>query len=102
MDDRLEGEQPDHQEPQEGNEGALDPNYEGTPVEDVEEQSTIPDDNPDGSQYEDEEPSYEEYDGYAPPSDDEEPVYIWAMNDRAGTSGRPTFIQLEDVDWQPC
>jgi hypothetical protein len=39
-----------------------------------------------GSQYEDEESSYDEYDGYAPPSEDEELEYIRAMGDESEAS----------------
>jgi len=78
------------------------------------------DDCPEGSQYDNEESFYEEYDGYAPPSDDEEPVYIWAMSTEGGESpssalesecsspapkeesSSSTAMQFEDVDWKSC
>jgi len=63
---------------------------------------------------------YEEYDGYAPPSDNEEPIYIWAMSTEGGEnpssaleskhsspapkgeSSSSTTMQFEDVDWKSC
>jgi len=75
---------------------------------------------PEGSQYDDKESFYEEYDSYAPPSDDEEPVYIWAMSTEGGESpssalesersspapkgesSSSTAMKFEDVDWKSC
>jgi len=75
---------------------------------------------PEGSQYDDEESFYEEYDGYVPPSDDEEPIYIWAMSTEGGESpssalknecsspapkgesSSSTAMKFEDVDWKSC
>jgi hypothetical protein len=55
---------------------------EDDPTEEAEEPQ---DENLDGSQYDDdfvnEEPFYEDYDGYEHPSDEDEPVYIHMMQD---------------------
>jgi hypothetical protein len=82
---------------------------EETPATDEEERlnealedQAIEDEFPDSLQYDDEQPSYEEYDGYDAPSDDEEPVYIRAMNNEADVSMDPAPAKLDDTDWKPC
>lgn len=60
----------------------------------------IQDDCPDGLQYEDDKSPYNNYDGYALPSDDEEPVYIRAMSDEGEASTGLTLIQFDNVDWK--
>jgi len=92
----------------------------------LDEEPTVQDDCPEGSQFDDEKLSYEEYDSYAPPSDKEEPIYIWAINidselnfsvdgeqnvsvnkglhssvnREANSSIDP--IQFDDDDWKSC
>jgi len=115
LDDRLDSKQPNHMElPKESKEAPeeVKGNLNKEPCEQ--------DNCPEGSQYDDEESSYEEYDGYVLPSDDEEPVYIWAMSTEGGESPssvlkseRPspapkgessssTAMKFEDVDWKSC
>ena len=75
---------------------------------------------PEDSQYDNEESFYEEYDGYVPPSDDKEHVYIWAMSTEGGESPSSalksehsspapkgestssTAMKFKDVDWKSC
>ena len=74
------------------------------------------DDCPEGSQYDDKELFYEEYDGYTLPSDNEKPVYIQAMSTKGEEStssaleskcsspaskresSSSTAMQFEDID----
>ena len=97
----MDSEHPIPKEPPQDNEGALELEQEETPDEVPDEQSAQ-ENYPDGSQYEDEQSSYEEYDGYEPPSENEEPMYIWAMSDEAETGNDPAPINFKDVDWKPC
>jgi hypothetical protein len=110
LDDRSDGDPPDQDESLEGQEQVQEPEVE----KDLEEDEL--DDNPDGSQYDDEGSSYDEYAGYAPPSEDEELEYIRAMSDDASSSStlfdssesstsdassdQPPNTQFESVDWQ--
>ena len=105
LDDRSDGDQPDQAEPPEGQEQVQEPEGEDNL-----------EDNPDGSQYDDEESSYDEYEGYAPPSEDRELEYIRAMSDEAimsplltdssesstpgATSANTPNMQFDSVDWQ--
>jgi len=84
----------------------------------LDEEPSAQDNCPEGSQYDDEESFYEEYDGYTLPSDDEEPVYIRAMSTEGGESpssalksersspapkgesSSSTAMQFEDIDWK--
>jgi hypothetical protein len=100
VDDRSDSEHPIPKEPPQHEEGAPELEQENIPDEVPDEQSAQ-ENYPDGSQYEDEQSSYEEYDGYEPPSDYEEPVYIRAMSDEAETNNDPAPINFEDVDWEP-
>ena len=63
MDDRLDSKHPIPKEPPQDNEGAPELEQEETPDEVLDEQSTQ-ENYPDGSQYEDEQSSYKEYDGH--------------------------------------
>jgi Zinc knuckle len=54
---------------------------------------------PDGSQYEDEELPYNDFDGYVLPSEEDEPVYIQAMNEDE-TSASTVPPEFDDVDWK--
>ncbi len=59
-----------------------------------------PNNGPDGSQYEDNTASYEEYDSYAMPSDNEELEYMQVMHeDKSGANPVPTVIAASI--WQP-
>ena len=90
----------------------------------LDKEPTAQDNCPEGSQFNNEESSYEEYDGYAPPSDEEEPIYIQAMNidsepnfsvdgkqnvrvDKGpntsvdvGVNSSINPIQFDDIDWK--
>ena len=99
LDDRSDGEQPEQtelldgqgREPEPSEEGHLD----GGAIEQPEQDYC-----PDGSQYEDEERPYDDYDGYEQPSDSDEPIYIRAMSDED-----PNVVSalepFDDVDWRP-
>ena len=96
VDDRSDTDQPDQVEPQNtevteepGMDGADDESREDLPQEDF----------PDGSQYDDEGPPYDEFDRYDMPSENDEPVYIRAMSDEGEASSR-SVPQLDDLDWQ--
>jgi len=54
----------------------------------------------DGSQYDDERLSYDDYDRYALPSDNEEPIYIRAMSDDEDVSSAPNPTQFSNVNWK--
>ena len=116
LDDRSDSKQLDHMElPDEGEE-APEEEVEGN----LDKKPGVEDVCPEGSQYNNEESSYKEYDGYALPSDDEEPIYIQAMStigeESASSalesecsspapeeeSSRSTAMQFEDVDWKSC
>ena len=108
VDDRSESGQPDQSEPIEDSENPAEPNVDET-NDAAAEESPSQEDSLEGSQYEDEESSYDEYDGYAPPSEDDELEYIRAMGDvgEASTSLAPdelnttsTPISFDDVNWQ--
>ena len=86
IDDRLENEQPDQ-------ENALENQGEGTEPKDKEHnfiegqnEQYEQENYPDGSQYEAKELSYEEYDGYTQPSDEDELVYIQAMRENEAST----------------
>jgi len=109
----LDSKQPNHIELPEESEEALE-EVEGN----LNKEPCKQDNCPEGSQYNDEESSYEEYDSYALPSDDEEPIYIWAMSTEGGESpssalesehpspapkgesSSSTAMKFEDVDWK--
>jgi len=115
LDDRSDSEQPNHMELPKESEEALE-EVEGNLNKEPHKQDNCPE----GSQYDDEELFYEEYDGYVPPSDDEEPIYIWAMSTEGGESpssalknecsspapkgesSSSTAMKFEDVDWKSC
>jgi hypothetical protein len=101
VDNMSDIDQPDHANALENLDEAAEPEVEEDILDKGQEEPSNPESCPDGSQYEDKEPSYEEYNGYALPSDDEEPIYIWAMHkDEAGATLAPP--QFDDVDWQSC
>jgi hypothetical protein len=81
IDDRSDNEPPS-QSGDLDDTGHTGENREDDPTEEAEEPQ---DENPDGSQYDDdfvnEEPFYEDYDGYEHPSDEDEPVYIRMVRD---------------------
>jgi hypothetical protein len=98
VDDRSEGEKSDQKEIAEP-QSEMNEVTEEVPIEDIED-CPDSDENPDGPQYKEEESSYEDYDGYATPLDDDEPVYIRAMHeDESGAKTAP--VHLEDIEWQP-
>jgi hypothetical protein len=101
IDDRLENEHLTPEEPSPEMEEMPAAN-EKERLDEAPEDQAVEDKFPDGSQYDDEQPSYEEYDGYDMPLDDEEPVYIQAMSDKAGATMSPALAKLDDVDWKPC
>jgi len=100
VDDRSDGEHPTLEEPIQDDEGAPELEEEKN-LDEVPGEQAAQEDYPDGSQYEDEQSSYEEYDGYEPPSDYEEPVYIRAMSNEAEAGNSPAPINFNDVDWEP-
>ena len=100
VDDRSDGEHPAPEEPLQDDVGTPEPDA-GENLDEGPGGQTAQEDFPDGSQYEDEQSSYEEYDGYEPPSDYEEPVYIRAMSDEAVASNSPAPINFDDVEWEP-
>ena len=55
---------------------------------------------PEGLQYEGKKSSSEEYNDSSSPSEDDKPIYIWAMNYEAGLSINLALVQFEDADWQ--
>ena len=79
---RSDGEHPAPEEPLQNDEGAPELKQEEI-LDEAPGEQAAQEDFPDGSQYEDEQTSYEEYNGYEPLSDYEEPVYIRAMSDSA-------------------
>jgi hypothetical protein len=122
LDDRSDGERPDHDESTQDQEQVEEPgdseNSEGNDLGEEPDQNELPD----GSQFDDEEPSYDEYEGYTPPSDDEELEYIRAMSDEANaslsfnelsssspitessmssSSSATSASSFDDVKWQP-
>jgi hypothetical protein len=56
---------------------------------------------PNGSQYDDEDPRYNDFGGYDLPSEDEEPMYIQAMSDE-GEASSSSSPQLDDLNWGSC
>jgi gag-polyprotein putative aspartyl protease/Zinc knuckle len=108
LDDRSETDQPNQMEPSENSEQPPEPNVEEEHDAAVEESSNQ-EDILEGSQYEGEGSSFDEYDGYAPPSEDEELEYIRAMGDDSETnssfassesSANTAPTQFDDVNWQ--
>ena len=101
IDDRSEDDQPEQTESPDISEEREETPGPDANAEDLGEERTEQpeqEDCPDGSQFDDE-PPYEEYDGYALPSDSEEPEYIRAMHeDESGA--RPAPPQFEDAEWQ--
>ncbi|KAH9964922.1 hypothetical protein BC827DRAFT_1265612 [Russula dissimulans] len=57
----------------------------------------------DGAQYNEdfqaEDLYLDEYDGYAMPSEGDEPEYIWVMQE-ADSDTSPALLQMEDTDWE--
>ena len=116
LDDRSDGDQPDQVESTQDQEQVQEPE-DGEILAEGDPDRPSQDDLPDGSQYDNEEPSYDEYEGYKPPSDDEELKYIRAMSDEASTSSplmessrssissamsaTSSDITFENQDWQP-
>ena len=114
LDDRSDSEQPDHMELPDESKEAPEEEVKGN----LDKEPGMQDVCPEGSQYDDEELSYKEYDGYMPLLDDEEPIYIWAMSTMGeesassalksehsspapeGESSSSTAMQFEDVDWK--
>jgi len=113
LDDRSDSKQPNHMELPKESKEALE-EVKGN----LDEEPRKQDNCPEGSQYDDEESFYEEYDGYAPLLDDEEPVYIRAMSTEGGESpssalenehsspapkgesSSSTAMKFKDVDWK--
>jgi Aspartyl protease/Zinc knuckle len=104
IDDRSESDLPDTDRPSEGSEEIDNADPEPEESEDQEGQSD-PDDHtdvPDGSQYDEDQTTYEEYDGYAMPSEDDEAEYIRAIHeDEDHSETPPPPPQFEDADWEP-
>ena len=75
VDDRSDSGQPDHPEASEDQEERPETDKEGNLDENLGKQPEQGE-YPDGSQYDDEDASYDEYDGYAPPSENDDPIYI--------------------------
>jgi Zinc knuckle len=97
IDDMSDIDQPDHANAPENPDKAAEPEVKEDILDEGQEELSNPESCPDGSQYEDKEPSYKEYDGYALPSDNDKPVYIRAMHeDEAGATLAPP--QFDDVD----
>jgi hypothetical protein len=101
IDDRSESERPD-QEGHQSDELQDEHSHEEASEEEADQPSNAsPDGNLGGSQYDEEQSSYEEFDGYEPRTDDDEPIYIRAMitDGDANMSSAPALF--DDVDWQP-
>jgi len=115
LDNRSDSEQPNHIElPEESKEAPEE--VKGN----LDKEPGKQDDCPEGSQYDNKESFYKEYDGYALPSDDKKPVYIWAISTKGeestssalksehsspapkGESSSSTAMQFEDIDWKSC
>ena len=93
VDNQSDTDQRDQEEPQ---------NAEATAESGVEDVGGEPqEDLPDGSQYNDEDPHYDKFDGYDLPSENDEPVYIRAMGDKGEASSSSTH-PLDDLNWQSC
>jgi len=99
VDDRSDDGQLDHKESMNAQAEAPESGDKGDPEEGPGEHQ-FQDDCLDGSQYDDERSPYDDYNGYALPSDDEEPVYIRAMSDDEDASSAPNPTQFSNVDWK--
>ena len=101
VDDRSESELPDQEQADPQGSHCEAPVPESGESQDEEPSTQLyEDDCPEGSQYEGEKSSSEEYDNSSSPSEDDEPIYIRAMNYEAGPSNNPAPAQFEDADWQ--
>jgi hypothetical protein len=105
IDDRSEDESPDQNDQPDKDNALSDPDERSE--HDVEEdkldneQLELNQDDPiEGSQYDDEESPYEEFDGLDQPSENDEPIYIRAMHEE-DTSVDSSFPQFKNVEWQP-
>ena len=95
----MEGKHLDQIEPLE-NQGDKEPSVKESPEDKAKEPSEpITDDCLEGSQYDDK-LSYEEFDGYEPPLNNDEPVYIRAINTEgeANISSAPALF--DNINWQ--
>jgi len=101
IDDRSENELPD-QEQVNPLESQCDTPVHESGESQVEGAGAQPseDDYPEGSQYDGEKSSSDEYDDSSLLSEDEEPIYIRTMNNEGGPSVMPASVQFEDADWQ--
>jgi hypothetical protein len=102
IDDRLESNLPNTDKPSEGSKEIddADPESEGS---DKQDERSDPDDHtdvPDGSKYDDCNATYEEYDGYETPLEDDgsEVEYIRTMCEDSESYNTPL---LDDADWRP-
>jgi hypothetical protein len=100
LNDRSDGEQPEQTEVMDGQDEEPEPVKEGNLDKGSIEQ---PDQDyyPDSLQYEDEELSYNDYDSYEQLSDNNEPIYIQAMNDEEELSDNLAFKPFNNMDWRP-
>jgi hypothetical protein len=102
IDDWLESERPD-QEGHQSDELQDEHSHEEASEEEADQPSNTPSDgNLGGSQYDKEQSSYEEFDGYEPLMDNDEPIYIWAMITDGDMNMSSAPALFDDVNWQPC
>jgi Aspartyl protease/Zinc knuckle len=103
IDDRSEGDLPDINKPSERSEEANDANPESDTGDQQEEHSDQDDraDTTEGPHLDGDHTSYEEYDGYETPSedDDSETEYMQAMHEEGILDSIP-LPRLEDADWE--
>jgi hypothetical protein len=100
IDDRSENDHPD-EEGQQADQPQDEISREEVPEEEMDNLSNgMSDNNPDGSQYDEEQSSYEEFDGYEPLDDNDEPIYIRAMDTDGDANMSSTPALFNDVDWQ--
>jgi hypothetical protein len=105
IDDRPEADLPANEDGPEDQDKAPGPETEEIIPD--EDRDDLPDaeDHADGSQYEsdasthDAYGAYDDFEGYALPSEDEEPIYIRAMHEQE-PSASPTPPHFDDIDWQ--
>jgi len=99
VDDRSDDGQSDHRKSRNAQDKAPESGGEKGPEEGPGEHQ-FQDDCLDGSQYDGEGSPYDDYDGYALPSDDEEHIYIRAMSDDEDASSASNPTQFNNVDWK--
>ena len=101
IDDRSENDQPDADKTSEDPEETTN-TEDKSEDKDKDSEPSDHSDCPEGSQYDSERSSYEEYNGYAMPSEDDNSdlEYIRAMHEDE-VSARTSQPQLSNIDWEP-